>query len=498
MANKKTVAIEIGHWYDPTERGHINGVHELATNIIVGLEIKRQIERHGFKTLLNGTKQDGVALENGETPGIGKSLATFYSELSGMNSEELVAGIAVHFNATITDSPGFEAYTQTTQINGGDDMRQDSEQLCKKIADEMREIRGDDMMRIPAVRNPFEYGVESNVYHINNLSAPFAYCEFGFMDNPPDRSGFDTIEKQQEFGKAAAKGILNYLNVDWIPEVYGGVSDYLIGDVNADGVVTMLDALEILKHITGQSSAVGVATPLTVADVDGDGEITIFDALEIIKNVAGLPSKIDPPVINPPGNAIKIGDYVFDRYEFGTVFEDYQLGPSSYNTPFVFVPFFIYKNNIYFEAASLTYIGHHVAQHNLYVNHPHAIWVPAVVTMGGGHANFRVLANSNSFNTTAYVEAFSGADRYEYYSRSDLPWVNGTFVARQKNFNTTTIEQITADDTPEFISENLYNFSPNEKGTGVFIVPPTFFEQAGMTFFEYIKTLTPDNLYTLL
>ena len=228
MEKKKVVAIEIGHWYSNDREWipdwEVEGTRsrELILNLEVGRELKRQLERHNLETVLNGTwgdfSQDKPMVEfylennpNDEAPTTtmgAKRLDVFYGELT--EKEDLVAGIAAHFNALHGDSKGFEVYTQTTSLTGGD-KRPDSVELCEKITDEMRMIRGDDMMRSPPVRNPFDYDVGGIIQHINKFSVPFAYCEFGFFDNPDDRAGFDTFEKQRDFGTAAAKGIITYL-----------------------------------------------------------------------------------------------------------------------------------------------------------------------------------------------------------------------------------------------------------------------------------------------
>ncbi|MCL1789325.1 MAG: N-acetylmuramoyl-L-alanine amidase, partial [Oscillospiraceae bacterium] len=55
---------------------------------------------------------------------------------------------------------------------------------------------------------------------MNDLACPTAYCEFGFIDHPHDWALLNTPEKQADFGEAAARGILNYLGVEWQEEVY--------------------------------------------------------------------------------------------------------------------------------------------------------------------------------------------------------------------------------------------------------------------------------------
>ena len=130
MASKKTIAIEIGHRYpdpgavyscgidgcrtEPTgdfrcSECKVSPRQEYKLNLTVGIEIKRQLERHGFDTSLNRTEW------------VGTPLVEFYDDVAKTNN--LVAGVAVHFNGV--GSSGFEVFTQTTTLTGGS-MRADS------------------------------------------------------------------------------------------------------------------------------------------------------------------------------------------------------------------------------------------------------------------------------------------------------------------------------------------------------------------------------------
>lgn len=60
----------------------------------------------------------------------------------------------------------------------------------------------------------------------------------------------------------------------------------VIGDVNMDGVIDALDALEILKYSAKLINLEGRA--LIAADVNKDGKITSADALAVLKHVAAL------------------------------------------------------------------------------------------------------------------------------------------------------------------------------------------------------------------
>ena len=56
---------------------------------------------------------------------------------------------------------------------------------------------------------------------------------------------------------------------------------YTLGDVNGDGEIDSLDALDILQHAVGKTPLTG--TKLLAADVNGDKEIDSLDALAILQ-----------------------------------------------------------------------------------------------------------------------------------------------------------------------------------------------------------------------
>ena len=66
---------------------------------------------------------------------------------------------------------------------------------------------------------------------------------------------------------------------------------YLIGDVNFDGKVDVLDAALVQKHASGKS--VLNSEQLEVADVNNDGHVDVLDAAQIQKYAAGIISEFD-------------------------------------------------------------------------------------------------------------------------------------------------------------------------------------------------------------
>lgn len=64
---------------------------------------------------------------------------------------------------------------------------------------------------------------------------------------------------------------------------YGALTDdFLMGDVNCDGVVTITDAACIQEYIMGQTPPI---FRLAAADLNGDNNITISDAVALVEQV---------------------------------------------------------------------------------------------------------------------------------------------------------------------------------------------------------------------
>lgn len=66
--------------------------------------------------------------------------------------------------------------------------------------------------------------------------------------------------------------------------------DQIIGDVNGDGSITVLDATTLQKYISGLVSLSN--EQLAFADTNGDGSVTVLDATAIQKYIAGLVTKL--------------------------------------------------------------------------------------------------------------------------------------------------------------------------------------------------------------
>jgi hypothetical protein len=72
----------------------------------------------------------------------------------------------------------------------------------------------------------------------------------------------------------------------YVEYTFDATKDYLLGDVNNDGKVSVLDATEIQKYIAGLVTLSD--SQLAAGDVNGDGNLTVTDATQIQKYIVGL------------------------------------------------------------------------------------------------------------------------------------------------------------------------------------------------------------------
>lgn len=66
------------------------------------------------------------------------------------------------------------------------------------------------------------------------------------------------------------------------------VSAKILGDVDGDGEVTVIDATYIQRYEAGFNIPIDVAALLLAGDIDGDGEVGVIDATYILRYDAGF------------------------------------------------------------------------------------------------------------------------------------------------------------------------------------------------------------------
>jgi hypothetical protein len=141
--------------------------------------------------------------------------------------------------------------------------------------------------RVPTDGNSVSFGLASGEV-IESISVTFTVIQLPFCATTP--CSCDTREYCRVCGELA-------------PGCRGGGQDEVIlteffkGDVDGDGVITIGDALEILKYLAGLESTItgpDAALAQNAAMISPEAvEVTISDALEVLKYLAELPSELD-------------------------------------------------------------------------------------------------------------------------------------------------------------------------------------------------------------
>jgi len=180
----KKVSIEIGH--GGTDPGAVRGnIREKDINLVVGLELKQQLERHGVNVLVNRTTD------------VGFRVADFLARAKTFNPD---VGLSVHTNAFNGNARGFEVFRNTNAF------KTPSNLLCANIEKQVKKL------------GQSSRGVKDSPFMMSSLSCPTAYLELGFLDNPDVYKQFNTSAKQRAFAEAYAKGVLEYFGIAWKKE----------------------------------------------------------------------------------------------------------------------------------------------------------------------------------------------------------------------------------------------------------------------------------------
>jgi len=178
----KKVTIDVGHGgRDP---GAVRGqIFEKHINLVVALELIRQLERHGVNVLPSRVTD------------VDDRSSDFFPKASAFNPD---IGVSIHTNASHTGTArGFEAFRNTNSF------KTQSNSLCAMIETEVRAL------------GQTSRGIKDSPFLMSGLRCPTAFLELGFLDNPADYAQFDTEEKQRRFAVAYAKGILRFLGIAW-------------------------------------------------------------------------------------------------------------------------------------------------------------------------------------------------------------------------------------------------------------------------------------------
>lgn len=109
----------------------------------------------------------------------------------------------------------------------------------------------------------------------------YYYCSYPFeVENTTDGM-YVTVETNYGVIVMCLDDMFNIVSFEFAEE-----TDTVIGDVNGDGVLSIIDATEIQKHLAGIVELTD--SQLDLADVNGDDVVSIMDATDIQKVLVGL------------------------------------------------------------------------------------------------------------------------------------------------------------------------------------------------------------------
>lgn len=183
------VFIGVGHGgKDPGAIG--NGLRESDVNLVMAVMLKSELERHGVTVGISRLTDESDPL---------------VQEIAECNRFDPDIAVEVHNNAGGGD--GFEVYRQT------DAYATRSLRLATAINKQVLLIGQNSR----GVRTKLNAAGTDYFGWLRQLDCPAVLCEGAFVDNSKDAAMISTTAKQQAFGVAYAKGVLEYFGVAWKP-----------------------------------------------------------------------------------------------------------------------------------------------------------------------------------------------------------------------------------------------------------------------------------------
>lgn len=178
------VFIGVGH--GGRDVGAIKYVKESDANLYMALGLKEELERHGVVVGISRIKDENDPLSE---------------EIQEANAFKPDVAVEVHNNAGGGD--GFEVYRQTNGYSSK------SIKLAGCIEKRVK-AHGQNSRGIKTKLN----GSGTDYFGwLRQVKAPAVLCEGFFVDNAKDVADFDTVAEQEAYGKAYARGVLDYFGI---------------------------------------------------------------------------------------------------------------------------------------------------------------------------------------------------------------------------------------------------------------------------------------------
>lgn len=188
----KAIRVFFGVGHGGKDPGAIgNGLRESDVNLVQAMMAAAELERHGLTvgTSRTGDENDPLSEE------IAEAIA-------------FKAHIAIDCHNNAGGGKGFEAYYQTAAGKTAESMRL-AACIEKRVIEMGQNSRG---LKTRKQANGTDY-----FGWLRQNPMPAVLCEGAFVDNASDAAMINTTAKQQAFGVAYARGVLDYYGIPWKP-----------------------------------------------------------------------------------------------------------------------------------------------------------------------------------------------------------------------------------------------------------------------------------------
>ena len=161
-----------------------NGLKEKDINLAIAKSCEEELKKNGIEVLLSRYKDEDDAL---------------LDEIRECNEYDADIAVAIHVNAGGGD--GFEIFHHSGGHN--------SKRLAECIEIEVKKLNNSRGLKTRLNDKGKDY-----YGFIRDTNPPAIIIECAFIDNKKDIEVVDEAEEQKAFGKAYAKGILNYFGIN--------------------------------------------------------------------------------------------------------------------------------------------------------------------------------------------------------------------------------------------------------------------------------------------
>lgn len=200
------VFIGVGH--GGSDPGAVaNGLKESEVNLVMALACREELVRYGVEVGMSREREEDDRLAE---------------EIAECNAFAPDCAVEIHNNAGGGD--GFEVYVQTGQH------QEQSRALAQAIERQVVSL-GQNSRGLKTKKN--QSGSDWFGW-LRQVNYPAVLLEGAFLDNAADVTILDSIEKQQAFGRAYARGILSFLGIEPNPETGDAVENELENSGHAD------------------------------------------------------------------------------------------------------------------------------------------------------------------------------------------------------------------------------------------------------------------------